>query len=64
MYESSGIAAHFVYTVLLLPSGPLILSTFSETSAIVKSDKAVVEESIVALLKQSVKTKKVKKTTD
>jgi methionine aminopeptidase len=53
------ISVHFVYTVLLLPNGPLKLSNFWD-SDLVKSEKEVEDEELVALFKTSIRPKKKK----
>ncbi|KAI8897306.1 proliferation-associated 2G4 [Globomyces pollinis-pini] len=50
-------SAHFVFTVLLMPNGPLRLSAHYDES-LVKSDKDVKDAEIVELLKTEIKKKK------
>jgi curved DNA binding protein len=58
MQEKEGEAvAHLVYTVLLMPNGPLRL-TNSTLDERVKSEKEVTNEELVALLKSAIRKKK------
>jgi hypothetical protein len=50
-----------VVTVLLMPQGPLKLTSYPWDSALVLSDKKVEDETIVDLLKTSIRPKKAKK---
>ncbi|KAJ3014688.1 Proliferation-associated protein 2G4 [Thoreauomyces humboldtii] len=61
LYEKDdAVVAHFMYTVLLMPNGPLKITSFPWDQELVKSDKEVKDEPIKELLKQSVKTNKSK----
>lgn len=56
------IVAHCLFTVLLMPSGPLKITSGPAFDAdIVKSEKAIADESIIDLLKQSVRSTNKKK---
>ncbi|KAJ3179866.1 Proliferation-associated protein 2G4 [Geranomyces variabilis] len=61
LYEKEdAVVAHFMYTVLLMPNGPLKVTSFPWEQELVKSDKEVKDGGIKDLLKQSVKTNKAK----
>ncbi|KAI8920176.1 hypothetical protein PhCBS80983_g05479 [Powellomyces hirtus] len=61
LYEKEdAVVAHFMYTVLLMPNGPLKITSFPWDQELVKSDKEVRDEKVKELLKQSVKTNKAK----
>ncbi|KAI8593460.1 peptidase M24, structural domain-containing protein [Geranomyces variabilis] len=61
LYEKEdAVVAHFMYTVLLMPNGPLKITSFPWDQELVKSDKEVKDGGIKDLLKQSVKTNKAK----
>ncbi|KAJ3042419.1 Proliferation-associated protein 2G4 [Rhizophlyctis rosea] len=53
--------AHFMFTVLLMPSGPLKITSFPWDQEVVKSELEVKDEEVKELLKQSVKSKKANK---
>jgi curved DNA binding protein len=60
LQEKEGeVVAHLVYTVLLMPNGPLRL-TNAVLDERVKSDKEVKDEELVALLKTGIRSKKKK----
>ena len=50
--------AHFMFTVLLMPNGPLKITSFPWDQELVKSELEVKDEEIKELLKQSVKINK------
>ncbi|KAJ3161428.1 Proliferation-associated protein 2G4 [Geranomyces michiganensis] len=61
LYEKEdAVVAHFMYTVLLMPNGPLKITSFPWDQELVKSDKEVKDGGLKELLKQSVKTNKAK----
>ena len=59
LYEKEdAVVAHFMFTVLLLPTGPLKITSFPWDQELVKSDKEVKSESVKELLKQPVRSNK------
>ncbi|KAI9145571.1 proliferation-associated protein 2G4 [Paraphysoderma sedebokerense] len=62
LYEKEGeIVAQFIFTVLLMPTGPLKVSGLEWDEELVKSDKEVTDEEIKNLLNEQVRKKKNKK---
>ena len=57
LYESDDVdVAHFVFTVLLMPQGPLKLTTYPWSADLVKSDRVLAPET-AELLKTSIRPK-------
>ncbi|KAI9203495.1 peptidase M24, structural domain-containing protein [Polychytrium aggregatum] len=52
--------AHFMYTVLLMPNGPLKITSFPWSEELVKSEKELKNEELKELLKQPVRASKKK----
>ena len=50
--------AHFMFTILLMPSGPLKITSFPWDEALYKSSLEIKDESIIALLKTPVRASK------
>ncbi len=55
--KKNAIVGQFMFTVLLMPTGPLILTPF-QLSDKIKSEKSIQNEELKALLAQNVKTRK------
>ncbi|KAJ3279380.1 Proliferation-associated protein 2G4 [Borealophlyctis nickersoniae] len=59
LYEKEdAFVAHFMFTVLMMPSGPLKITSFPWDQDSVKSEKVVKDEAIKELLQQSLKINK------
>ena len=59
LYENKDAhVAHFMFTILLMPSGPLKITQFPWDQELVKSEKEIKDEEIKALLKQPVRVSK------
>ncbi|KAJ3223508.1 hypothetical protein HK099_001039 [Clydaea vesicula] len=62
LHEKEGVvAANFVFTVLLMPQGPLKITHYPWNTEQIKSEKKVVNETYAELLRTSVRPKKAKK---
>ncbi|KND02646.1 DNA-binding protein, 42 kDa [Spizellomyces punctatus DAOM BR117] len=62
LYEKEeAVVAHFMFTVLLMPGGPLKITSFPWDQELVKSEKEIKSENIKELLKQPVSSKKANK---
>ncbi|KAI9103014.1 peptidase M24, structural domain-containing protein [Phlyctochytrium arcticum] len=59
--KEDAVIAHFMYTVLIMPGGPLKITNFPWDQALVKSGKEIKDEELQNLLKQSVSAKKANK---
>ncbi|KAL2912335.1 hypothetical protein HK105_208182 [Polyrhizophydium stewartii] len=61
LHEKDGVdLAHFMFTVLLMPNGPLKISSFPFDQDVIKSDHAVKKQELVDLLAQPVRAAKKK----
>jgi len=59
--KPDALVAHFVLTIMLMPQGPLKLTSYPWDQSSVKSDKQVINSEIEELLKTSIRPKKAKK---
>lgn len=59
--EESGVVARFMQTVLLMPNGPLVVSSFPYDEALVSSEFKVTDDEINSLILAPLRAKKNKK---
>lgn len=53
--------ARFIRTVLLMPNGPLVVSTFPFEQEMIKSEKSLVDAELVEICARPLRAKKAKK---